>query len=86
VNYYHLTGGLTLRIRGQDITTGLQYTLGMNNQAKQIVNLSRPVEFNFEEMRALQGTRTNTVKTLYNSFTLLLAASFNLYGNENKPE
>ncbi len=86
VNYYHLNGGLTLKIRGQDITAGLQYTLGMNNHSKQMVNLSHPVEFNFEEMRALQGTRTNTVKTLYNSFTLLLAASFNFYGKENKQE
>jgi hypothetical protein len=86
VNYYHLTGGLTLRIRGQDITAGLQYTLGMNNHATQMVNLSHPVEFNFEELRALQGTRTNTVKTFYNSFTLLLAASFNFYGKENKQQ
>ena len=84
VDFYHLTSGLTLRIKGQDITAGLQYTLGLNNSTKQLVNLSNPVEFNFEELRALQGTRTNTVKTIYNSFTLLLAASFNLGGNSKK--
>ncbi len=84
VDFYHFTSGLTLRIKGQDITAGLQYTLGLNNGTKQLVNLSHPVEFNFEEYRALQGTRTNTVKTLYNSFTLLLAASFNFGGKQTK--
>jgi hypothetical protein len=84
VDYYHFTSGLTLRIKGQDITAGLQYTLGLNNNTKQLVNLSHPVEFNFEELRALQGTRTNTVKTVYNSFTFLLAASFNFGGNSKK--
>ncbi len=84
VDYYHLTSGLTLRIKGQDITAGFQYTLGLNNNTKQLVNLSHPVEFNFEELRALQGTRTNTVKTAYNSFTFLLAASFNFGGNSKK--
>jgi hypothetical protein len=82
VDFYHLTSGLSLRIKGQDITAGLQYTLGLNNGTKQLVNLSHPVEFNFVEMKALQGTRTNTVKTVYNSFTLLLAASFNFGGNK----
>jgi hypothetical protein len=84
VDFYHLTSGLSLRVRGQDITAGLQYTLGLNNGIKQLVNLSHPVEFNFEEMKALQGTRTNTVKTVYNSFTLLFAATFNFGGNKKK--
>jgi hypothetical protein len=84
VDYYHVSGGLTVRIKGQDITAGLQYSLGISNNAKQTVNLSHPVEFNFEEMKALQGTRTNTVRSFYNSFTLLLAASFNFNGNQDK--
>lgn len=84
VDYYHFTSGLTLRIKGQDITAGLQYTLGLNNGTKQLVNLSNPVEFNFDELKALQGTRTNTVKSVYNSFTFLLAASFNFGGNKKK--
>jgi len=84
VDFYHLTSGLSVRIKGQDITAGLQYTLGLNNGTKQLVNLSHPVEFNFTEMKALQGTRTNTVKTVYNSFTLLLAASFNFGGDKKK--
>lgn len=84
VDFYHLTSGLSLRVRGQDITAGLQYTLGINNNSKQMVNLSHPVEFNFNEYKALQGTRTNTVKSVYNSFTFLLAASFNFGGNKKE--
>jgi len=84
VDFYHLTGGLSIRIRGQDITAGLQYSLGVNNKSKQLANLSHPVEFNFDEYRALQGTRTNTVKSIYNSFTLLFAASFNFGANKKE--
>ncbi len=84
LNLYHLSSGLTLRIFGQDITAGIQYSFGINNKKKQIVNLSHPVEFNFEELRALQGTRTYTAKSVHNSITLLLAASFNFGTGENK--
>jgi len=84
VDYYHFTTGLTLRIKGQDITAGFKYSLGLSNNTNQMVNLSEPVEFNFDEYKALQGTRTNTVKTVNNSFTLLLAASFNFGGNKKE--
>jgi len=84
VDFYHLTGGLSVRIKGQDITAGLQYSLGVNNNSKQLANLSHPVEFNFDEYRALQGTRTNTVKSIYNSFTLLFAAAFNFGANKKQ--
>jgi hypothetical protein len=84
VDFYHFTTGLTLRIKGQDITAGLQYSLGLSNNNKQLANVSDPVEFNFVEMSALQGTQTNTVQSIYNSFTLLLAASFNFNGKQNE--
>lgn len=83
LNYYHFTGGLTLNIKGQEITAGLQYSLGYSKNSKQMINLSDPVEFNFVELKALQGTRTNTVKSASNVITLLLAASFN-FNNTNK--
>jgi hypothetical protein len=84
VDLYHLTTGLTVRILGQDITAGLQYSLGINKDKQQFLNLSDPVEFNFVELKALQGTRTNTVNTSFNSITILLAASFNFNNNEKK--
>ena len=84
VDYYHFTSGLTLRIKGQDITAGLKYSLGYSNGTEQLVNLSEPVEFNFDEYKALQGIRTKTVKTVNNSFTLLLSAAFNFAGGQKK--
>ncbi len=74
---YHLTSGLTLRFMGHDFITGLQYTLGYEKGQKQFVNLSDPVEFNNEELRALQGTRTNSMKTVLNAVSLYFGATIN---------
>ena len=74
---YHLTSGLTLRFLGHDFITGLQYTLGYEKGQKQFVNLSDPVEFNYEELRALQGTRTNSMKTVLNAVSLYFGATIN---------
>ena len=84
VDYYHFPTGLTLHIKGQEITAGFKYSLGLSNNTKQLVNLSDPVEFNFDEYKALQGTRTYTVKSVNNSITLLLAAAFNFGGSPKK--
>lgn len=76
-DYYHLSGGLTLRIWGQDLTAGIQYKLGISKNQSQLINVSDPVEFSFTEMKALQGTRLKTMDSVLNSFSLLVAASFN---------
>ena len=84
-NKYHFTGGSTLNIFGQDITAGIQYTLGYLKNMKQIANLSDPVEFNEIEKKALQGTRMNVMNTIYNSVSIYVAATFNFgSGNKNK--
>ena len=82
-NKYHFTGGSTLHIFGQDITAGIQYTLGTLKNQNQIVNLSEPVEYNQTEKKALQGTRQNSMNTVYNSISLYLAASFNFGSEKN---
>jgi len=76
-NMYHVSGGLSWNIFGQDLITGLQYTIGYNKNMYQLVNLSDPVEYNTVEMAALQGTRTNTMKQVFHSISLYLGASFN---------
>ncbi|MCB2222071.1 MAG: hypothetical protein KQI35_16935 [Bacteroidetes bacterium] len=80
VDLYHLSGGLAWRVFGQDIITGLEYTLGQNNNQTQLVNFSDPVEFNTIENKPLQGTRQNNVKTEYNSISIYFGASFNFGG------
>jgi len=84
LNKYHFTGGSTLHIFGQDITAGIQYSIGVLNNQKQIANLSDPVEYNAIERKALQGTRQNTMNTLYNSVSIYLAATFNFGGNKSE--
>jgi hypothetical protein len=82
-DYYHLSGGLSLRIWGQDLTAGIQYKLGISKNQTQFVNFSDPVEFNFTELKALQGTRQKEMDSFVNSFTLVLAATFN-FSNQKK--
>lgn len=76
-NKFHITGGSTAHIFGQDVTAGIQYTLGFLNNQKQVVNLSDPVEYNNFEQKALQGTRLKNMNTIYSSVSIYLAATFN---------
>lgn len=79
---YHFTSGLTLQLFGHELITGLQYTFGHETNQKQFANLSDPVEFNYEENKALQGTRQNTMNTILNSLSLYFGATINFHGNE----
>ncbi len=83
INKYHFTWGSTAHIFGQDITAGVQYSIGALKNQKQVANLSEPVEYNSIERKALQGTRQNTMKTLYNSVSIYVAATFN-FGSGKK--
>jgi hypothetical protein len=82
LDLYHLTCGLSWNIFGQDIITGFQYSVGGYNHQQQLANLSDPVEFNTAEYIALQGTRNNTMNSLYNSVSIYFGASFNFGGEE----
>lgn len=84
VDLYHVTGGLTLSVFGQDLIAGLQYSIGRQRSQRQLVNLTDPVEYNYEEGKALQGTRQNNMSTLVNSLSLYFGATFNFGGDEGK--
>lgn len=81
---YYITCGLSWKFFGQDVITGLQYSIGRTADQQQIVNLSDPVEYNTVEHKALQGTRTNTMTTLYNSIILYLGFSLNFGEKKDK--
>jgi len=83
LDYYHLTGGLSMRILGQDLITGLQYTIGREKNQTQFVNLSDPVEYNSIENAPLQGTRQNNMNSLLNSLSLYFGATFNFGGKKD---
>ena len=82
LDIYHITGGLSWRIKGQDLITGLQYTVGRKKNQKQFINLSDPVEFNTTESAPLQGTRKNNMNTILNSLSLYFGATFNFGGGK----
>jgi len=84
VDHYYITCGLSWKLMGQDIITGVQYCLGRSSDQKQIINLSDPMEYNFTEQKALQGTRTNDLVSLYNSVIIYLGFSFN-FGEKKNP-
>jgi hypothetical protein len=83
VNNYHLSGGLSWNVLGQDLMTGIQYTFGYEKDLKQVVNLSHPVEFNWEEKKALQGTRQSNMHAMVNSLSLFIGATFNFGGKKD---
>ena len=80
VDNYHISGGLSWNVLGQDLITGLQYTLGRETNQRQIVNLSDPVEYNYEEAAPLQGTRHDNMRSLINSLSIYVGATINFGG------
>jgi hypothetical protein len=77
LDLYHFTTGLSWKIKGQDLITGFQYTLGREKNQEQFANLSDPVEFNTVELAPLQGTRQNIMDTFINSISIYFGATFN---------
>ena len=84
LDLYYLTCGLSWEFFGQDIITGFQYSFGRSAHQKQIVNLSDPVEYNFTEQKALQGTRVGDMTIHYNAIIIYLGFSLN-FGEKKKP-
>ncbi|MEI7726625.1 MAG: hypothetical protein WCK09_16065 [Bacteroidota bacterium] len=83
LDLYYLTCGLSWVIFGQDIITGIEYSFGRSANQTQIANLSDPVEYNFTEQKALQGTRINNATSTYNALILYLGFSLN-FGEKKK--
>ena len=81
---YHLTGGLTVRIFGQDLMAGMQYSFGYEKNQEQFINLSDPVEYNPENFTALQGVKQNNMTTILNSLSLYFGATINFGQDRDK--
>jgi hypothetical protein len=77
LDLYHLTTGLSWRIKGQDLITGFQYTVARERNQEQFANLSDPVEFNTQELQPLQGNRMNTMDIFLNALSIYFGATFN---------
>ncbi|WP_340111988.1 hypothetical protein [Maribellus mangrovi] len=77
IDRYHLTGGLTAHVLGQDLMAGLQYSVGMEKNQKQFINLTDYVEYDPETKKALQGKRKNNVTSLVKNLSIYFGATFN---------
>lgn len=84
IDMYNITCGLSWNVLGQDIITGVQYTLGHSKEQKQLANLSDPLEYIPSEKLALQGIPENTVVSWFNSISLYFGASLNFGGEKEK--
>jgi hypothetical protein len=83
VDLYHFTGGAIFTFKGQDIMFGLQYSMGLNRNQRQIVNLTDPVEYNTAEYGALQGNRDNSMHNFTSQLGLFFGATFNFMGGKD---
>ncbi len=84
LDIYHVTGGVQLTIKGQDLLVGLQYSVGLKRDQPQIINFSDPVEYNTVEHAALQGTRQNTMRNVTNELGVFFGATFNFMGSKER--
>lgn len=84
IDIHHITTGFLWRIRGQDIITGLQYTVGREKNQEQYANLSDPVEFIGDGTPPLQGPAQNTMNTFSNSISFYFGATLNFGGGKNQ--
>jgi hypothetical protein len=85
MDVYHISGGVQATVLGQDLIIGMQYSLGMNPEESQLINLSDPVEYNYNEKKPLQGDRNRSFRSIFNSLSIYFGATFN-FGGDNKKE
>lgn len=83
---YHLTGGLTIKLFGQDLMAGLQYSFGYEKDQRQFINLSDPVEYNPNNFTALQGVRMDNMNVMLNSLSLYFGATINFGSRKDESE
>jgi hypothetical protein len=84
LDLYYITCGLSWNVLGQNIITGLQYSVGRTDDQKQIANLSDPVEYSPVERLPLQGDPDNSMVSVFNAISLYFGASFNFGGGKRE--
>ncbi len=78
-NYYHFTSGSLISLKnGNTIFTGIQYTLGIKHNKKQLINLTDAREYNPVDNTALQGIRQDKMTFSYHALSFFFGASFTL--------
>ncbi len=83
LNKYHFNGGITTKVKGQDLMAGIQYTFGIDQNQKQFVNLNEAIEYNADNGTALQGVKQNNMDAVLHSISIYFGATFNFSRKEN---
>ena len=61
--------------------TGLQYSVGREQNRQQFMNLTNPVEYNTTELTPLVGTRQDIMSSFFNALSFYFGATFNFGKN-----
>lgn len=78
INKYHITFGPVWKFKRYKIITGLQYTLGRNNDTFQRVNYSNPIEYNPSTDQSLVGIGRTSAEAALNEIALFFGFSIDL--------
>jgi hypothetical protein len=76
-NVYHLNSGVGYKFKRGSITAGMQFSYGQENDQKQIVNLTNPVEFISDEQMPLTGPLYYNVDIRFYDVSIYLGFMFN---------
>lgn len=78
IDKYHITLGPVWKFLRYNIVTGLQYTMGRNNNTYQIVNYSNPVEYNTSTDQSLVGIGKTNAEAALDEISLFFGLSIDL--------
>jgi len=75
---YHITLGPVWKFMRYNIVTGLQYTIGRNNNTYQVINYSNPMEYNTSTDQSLVGIGKTNAEAALNEISLFFGLSIDL--------
>ena len=76
-NVYHVNYGLGYQFKRGSIILGMQFSHGEEQDQRQIVNLTEPVEYINDSVMPLTGELKNNVQIRYNDISVYLGFMFN---------
>jgi len=76
-NVFHLNSGVGYKFKRGSITAGMQFSYGQENNQKQVVNLSNPVEYISDDQMPLTGPLNYNVDVRFYDVSIYLGFMFN---------
>jgi hypothetical protein len=76
-NVFHINYGLGYQFKRGSIILGMQFSHGQDNDQRQLVNLTEPVEYISDSQMPLTGELKNNVRIRYNDISVYFGFMFN---------